>query len=157
MKRLILILAFVVFWGSCSTDDASDIVLFVTPSSMAAKGSDKVFYDIYAKTIHEYVATVTVTSFDSENGERQLMEETPCTMLYEKRFTYTAPDVLGDSLNVLLEFIAIDDLGHRIVQNARLRVMGAESMVEDTAGPDLCSQSPGKQYAFPFPGRKALR
>ena len=97
--RLSVIAAIVMMTAGCvSEKDASDVILFVEPSAYTAVSGDAIYYDITSWTIHESLAEITFTTFDSSRGEQLVHTEQVGTKRYSGSFTYEVPSIDADSL-----------------------------------------------------------
>jgi len=149
MKRFLVALAGLLC-GCMSEKDASDVVLFVTPSAAAARGGETVYYDIEARTIHDRIERVEIVSFDRDNSERLLFEAAPCTRSYSHRFFYDVPVAGSDELEIELSFRATDDRGNMRCVRLLLRADPNASLLPERSSITLYSPHSGKVDGLSF-------
>lgn len=101
----------------CNEDDKSlsDIALFIKPEkgiNVEISSGEKQRYEVEISTIYDYVASLTVTSFDRQYGEITLLSEDYNTKKVSTTVIYTAPQFSSENNEVSLTFIATDNKGN---------------------------------------------
>ncbi len=147
MRKLLVLFMAVLSLAGCSEKDASDIVLFVTPSSYSVSGGDRMYFDVTSMTIHDYVALFEVSSFDAENGRQDLDVIEPKTKRFSYRYEYVVPAMEVQGAVVEMMFCVTDNLGNRSETTVRLNV-GKGTMLNEMSGITLWSPASGKDDAF---------
>lgn len=102
---------------SCNSDapTLSDVAVFVSPSAterIELASGEKARYDLDISTIHESVANLTITSFDRQNGETELLNRRIDQKKTTLSFVYTAPEIDSEESTAVLTFKATDNLGN---------------------------------------------
>lgn len=149
LKKLrILGLALLVGTGCNTENDASDISLFVTPSTLTAECGEKIYFDIEVRTIHEYVADFTVDTFDALHGENRVFTSQPGTPSYSYRFVYTVPSFDSEGRTVQLRFTTHDNLSNSQSRTLEIEIRSGTSLLPEYSGITLYSPQSGKPDGF---------
>ena len=149
MKRFLVVLAGLLA-GCMSEKDASDVVLFVTPSASTARGGETVYYDIEARTIHDRIERMEIVSFDRTDREQVLFEAAPCTRSYSYRFFYGVPVSGSDELEIELSFRVTDDRDNMRCVRLLLRADPDASLLPERSSITLYSPHSGKVDGLSF-------
>lgn len=149
MKKHILPLIATLLLGACTTeDDASEVILFVSPSSLTAGGGETIRFEIEARTRNERIARFEIGSFDA-GGAKELFSAEPGMQSYEYTFFYQAPYFLADSTRIELTFRATDNIGQKQELHHNLTVLRSNSSpLPEKAGITLWSPHSGKPDGF---------
>ncbi len=135
--RRILILAFLSLFCATSCfkeSDASDIILFVTPSAQEISSGGKIKFEIRTWTIHERLTKIEISSFDSQNGIKTLFCETSLSDRYTGVFEYEAPVIKSDVLDVEMSFVVSDSQNHSSSTKISIKINNkGEPLTEETA------------------------
>ena len=84
MKHLLPILALCVFSGPCTSEkDATELLLFVTASDTSAAAGEIVYFDIEARSLDSRIDTVSVRTYDKENGPLPLFSDRPLRLPHQ--------------------------------------------------------------------------
>lgn len=161
MKRIlqawILPLVLIGAAGCTSEEDASEVILLVTPSARQAVGGEKIYFDIETRTINGYVDRLDIDSFDAVTGQQQLLSERPAVQSYTTRYVYAAPVFAVDSVSVELTFTAADDCGYVRRSNLRIAVRNSAAPLVERSAYTLYSPESGKFDGFSLDELRPLR
>jgi len=150
-KSILLIFLSLVLYGCFSEKDASVMVLLADPSSSSAVVGEKIYFDVSASTLNDMVSEFSVTSFDSENGEKNVFLSKPNVKEYKKRIVCEMPSVKGDSSVVSFFFEACDNVGMTAsCQRSIMVYVGDGGLLKERSGYMLYSPWSGKEDAFSF-------
>lgn len=120
-----------------NTPDLSDVAIFVTPGAsekVEMLSGDKYRYEVDMSTIHDYVASLKVVSFDRLHGETVCFEETYSSPTVKRSVVYEAPETDRETLEVELRFIVTDNLGNKNEVNRKVRVVGRMVALPEKTG-----------------------
>lgn len=148
MKKLLLILVAGIALVSCSERDASDILVFHTQYADTVNAGAKTDFLVSAFTIHEKVVRVSFSSFDETFGHQDLGFVEPNVNNWSDHFYYEAPFLVKDTSTVRIQFIAEDNLGNTVRDEARLVVISKDRPLEDHSGLTLHSAAYGSSNGF---------
>ena len=98
-----------------NTPDLSDVAILVSPGAdtpVTLSSGDKTQYTLEISTIHDYVASLKITSFDRQHGETLYLDADFDKHNFTYTFTYTAPEIDRETMEVTLRFRATDNLGN---------------------------------------------
>ena len=156
-KVLISLLLSLLAIGCYNEDDASDIIIFVSPSVNTAKGGEKIYFDIEAKTIHQQLINFKIEAFDNINGESLLYNKQLSQNKFNYRYIYDVPNITTPSLDIELVFSAEDNVGNvqRIILN--LHVESSDERLDELTSITLYSPHSGKDDAFSFRLRQRVK
>lgn len=93
----------------------SDIAMYITPGAdteVTLASGEKERYEMKISTIHDYVASLKISSFDKYNGEIVWQDTKLTEKAVECQFVFTAPEIPSESAEVTLTFTATDNFGH---------------------------------------------
>lgn len=138
---------------SCSSEpsDLSDVAVFVTPANdqkVELRSGEKQIYDLKISTIHDFVKSLTITSFDKQNGEKILFEETYNEKSLNTTFVYTAPEILSEEAEVTLTFTVKDNLGNQNKATRKVTVVNNLVFLPQRTGIVLYSPFTGRPDAL---------
>lgn len=149
LKRLrILGLALLALTGCNSEDDASDIALFITPSTLTAECGEKIYFDIEIRTIHEYIADFSIETFDALHGNNRVYSDQPGTPSYSHRFVYTVPNFDSEGRTIRISFEARDNLSNSRSRTLEIEIRNGTSLLPEYSGITLYSPHSGKPDGF---------
>lgn len=120
-----------------NTPDLSDVAIFVSPGAsekVEMLSGDKYRYEVDMSTIHEYVASLKVVSFDRLHGETVCFEEKYNAPTVKCSVVYEAPETDRETLEVELKFIVTDNLGNRNEVIRKVRVVGRMVALPEKTG-----------------------
>ncbi len=158
MKK-ILILAFALLCAAAcmSEDDASDIILFVKPSSeITATSGDKIRFEIETWTIHKSLASVEISSFDPINGSVSLFSTTELSDRYTEPYLYEVPKIDGDRMTIILSFTVRDSEGNKVSKEVSILIRNDETPLKEYTSITMYSAYSGKEDAFSLTEIKTL-
>lgn len=154
MKRLLPLLLLLLLSVSCmSEDDASDVVVLVTPSTRSVPSGGKMYFTIKAWTLHERLTELNISSFDEINGEQKLDSRSIDTKEYSTEFHYTAPT---DCNTVEMRFSASDNLGNTGLMKCIVTISD-NTPLKEIKGIKMYSPFSGKEDAFSISELKAVK
>lgn len=137
--------------GCYNEDDATVVAIHAIPSAAEINAGEKMYVDIYVSTLNSFITEVTVSTFDSENGETPLMSASPDTKEYQTRMVYEAPSFSQDSTSVEFVVKASDDTGTSSVFTFRIAVKGEDTqLLQEMSSIVLYSPFSGQDDAFSF-------
>ena len=158
MNKILISLLLSLLAVSCyNEDDASDIVIFVTPSTTTAKGGEKIYFDIEAKTIHEQLVSFKVETFDNINGESLLYSQQLSQNRFNYRYVYDVPNITTPSLDIEMVFSAEDNLGNVQRIKLDLHVESSDERLAELTSISLYSPFSGKEDAFSFKLKQRIK
>ncbi len=148
-KILIFTFALLCAFSCTNEEDASDIILLVTPSGdLTASAGDKLLFEIQTWTIHERLAGVKVESFDSINGSESLFSETELSERYSGSYIYEVPEFEADQLPITLIFSVSDSEGNTQTKKINLLARNGGAQLKEYSSITLYSAYSGKADAF---------
>lgn len=152
MKRILTYLLLVLTAAGCGMDDdASTVILYVTPSAGTVNSGEKIYFDIDARTLNNEITEFRVSSFDAVEGETEIMTTNPGSKSYSHKLTYVAPAVISDSAKVEIIFHASDETGASSTVSYMIKVMDGEGgMLAEKSGITLYSPLSGNNDGFSF-------
>lgn len=152
MKQFLIIILAAFTLASCFNEgDASIVAIHVAPSSTSVSSGEKMYFDIHISTVNEYIKTVEIETFDSENGSQNVFSARPETQTFKEKFVYEAIATEADSTFVEFNFRAEDNTGEQSHIIMKIKIMGGgETILPETSGIVLYSPSSGKDDAFSF-------
>ena len=148
MKTISVLFLSVFLFVACSQKDADDVIILVTPSAVTAESMSNVYFDIYARTIHDNVASIDVSSFDTTNGDQHLGTISADKKVFKERFPYRIPNITGDELKIDFTFRATDNLGNTMDCSVTIIAMGNTALLPENSGITLYSPHSGKNDAL---------
>lgn len=102
--------------GSCTENsELSDVAIIITPDKyekVELSSGEKERYDLEMVTIHDYVKSLKISSFDRQNGETVLLYEEYHEKNVETAFIFTAPEINQEESKVTLTFEVTDNKGN---------------------------------------------
>ncbi len=159
MKK-ILIFTFALFClVSCmNEDDASDIILFVTPSSdVTATSGDKLMFKIETWTVNGNLKSVEIRSFDSLNGSESLFSVTGLPDRYSETYIYDVPEIDVDETTVTLSFVVTDSEGNVAEKKVKVLISNDTALLKEYSSMTLYSAFSGKEDAFSLTDFKTMK
>ena len=158
MKHLLPILALCVFSGVCTSEkDATELLLFVTASDTSAAAGEIVYFDIEARSLDSRIDTVSVRTYDKENGPLPLFSDRPRTERYTHRLYWSVPATARDSLDVELTFRATDPAGQSRERHIAFLVRGSAAPLRELSGITLYAPASGNPDGFSLTTRQPVR
>lgn len=149
LKKLrILGLALLALTGCNTENDASDISLFVTPSTLTAECGEKIYFDIEVRTIHDYIADLTIDTFDALHGENRVFTSQPGSATYSYRFVYTVPNFDSEGRTIQMRFTARDNLSNSQSRTLEIEIRNGTTLLPEYSGITLYSPHSGKPDGF---------
>lgn len=147
MKKLLFYVAVAAALCGCNSqkDEVSDVALNVYPdkgTTPTLLAGEQMLYSVMLATSHDYVAQLTVSSFDPLNGTQTIFEEAFHQKEISLKVPFKAPVLNRDSVLFTLTFEARDDQGNRGQLSRNVLVLNkAIAMAEKTGivlyDPDL--------------------
>jgi len=110
-SKLILLFVAVAVFISCEKDEKESPIAISLKSGQAsvfAETGDKVLYEIEVYSVHSTIKQFTITSLETDNGEKTLLDVSPDEAKYHTTYTYEVPEFSKDSLLVKLTMKAVD-------------------------------------------------
>lgn len=153
MKKLVCLFACLLpmLWSGCDDDDdASDLVLMVeNPENLViARSGDVREVRVRAFSDAGTVTRLTIGSYDTERGERALLDTTLSQSECRFSYYYTVPSFVADSIVHELRFAAWDDLGHDQHYKVKMTVRGGSQILSEYAGMMLYAGNSGREDAL---------
>lgn len=138
---------------SCNSDapSVSPLAIFVTPGAkeyVEISSGEKVKYDIEISTTNEYIANLTVESFDRQYGAKQLLNIEIKQQSYITSFVFTAPELNTETGEVTLTFTVTDNQGNTAQANRKITVLNRIVTVPEITGIILYSPFTGMPDAL---------
>ena len=151
MKKILFCLLLVATLAtSCmNEDDATPVVIYVTPNAYEASANSKIYFDITSKTINETITLFEVSTFDKDNGSKIVYSTKPSSKQFVYRFEYTVPNYAEDQ-TVEFTFSATDNINNRQDIRIPILVHGNATSINELTGIAIYSPRSGKSDAFSF-------
>lgn len=151
MKRFFVFLfSIMTIVGCVSEKDASDVILFVTPSSLRAMSGETVYYTVKSWSNKGSLQKITLSTFSSDQGEVQVSSESLSSGSYNGTIYYKVPIIEADSLSLEMRFVAVDNLGNTQRQTYPLKVISYAYSLDELTSVSLYSPDSGKPDGFSF-------
>lgn len=140
---------------SCDSDTPtlSDVAIFVSPSTterIEISSGEKAIYYLDISTIHESVANLTITSFDRQYGETELLNKRIDQKKTTLSFVYTAPEIDAEESIAVLTFKATDNLGNVAQVTRTVYIVNKYIAIPEKTGIVLYSPLSGMPDAITF-------
>ncbi len=133
------------------TPDLSDVAILVTPGAdtpVTLSSGDKAQYSLEISTIHDYVASLKITSFDRQHGETVCLDADFNKHNFTYTFTYTAPEIDRETLEVTLRFNVTDNLGNRAEATRTVTIKNKMLSLQEKTGIVLYAPASGMPDAL---------
>ena len=148
-----IILVAVLFGVFTSCEDERDatkvVMLFKTGSSETfTEANSKLLYEVETYSIVSALKEFTISSFDSEYGNKVLLDSVPGVKKFSLFFEYNVPDFSKDSVKVTLRFKSIDSNDNYQELNRTVIVTGGLQIIQPLTGIVMNSATSGKPNAF---------
>ncbi len=141
--------------SACDNDapDLSDVVVLVTPDAntdIELSSGEKVRFTLEISTINDYVANLSITSFDRQNGEKLLVDKDFDKKKFQYKFIYTAPQLDSEETDALLTFTVTDNLGNEASVSRTVVIRDKIVTLKEKTGIVLYAAEPGMPDALSF-------
>ena len=151
MKKSVAILFLILCVFSCDNkDDASPIAVILESGKIAqlAESNTKIPYEIECFSLHSTINRLTISSFDSEKGEKMLFDSVPNSSKFNYSFIYEVPEFSKDSVEITLK-MKVTDLDNNFYElKCFLTVTGSASLLPELSGIVMYSGASEKPDAF---------
>jgi hypothetical protein len=151
MKRLIVLLLSAVALFSCEKkDDATPVAVLLRSGEIVqySTSGTKIRFEITAYSVNSKLRKFSITSFDSEYGEKTYIDST----INEEKFNYTfifdVPEFSRDSVPIALKIRAEDFENNFYELNCQVIVVGGAQVLPTLTGIVIYSGSSGQRNAF---------
>jgi hypothetical protein len=150
MNRLFLLFFTFAFLFSCDNEnDASRVVILCNPTSgQTTESGKKLLYEIETYSIESNLSSFQITSFDVENGEKQLLDTALNVQKFNYSFIYNVPEFSDDSISVALKLIATDLKNNRREFTCSVIATRNTFLLQELTGIVLYSGASGRPDAF---------
>lgn len=135
------------------TPELSDVVIFVEPREsvkVEMNSGDKYKYEVSLSTIHDYVSSLKITSFDPINGQKVCLDKTFDKKKVEYAFIYEAPQTDRENLTVDLRFTVADNLGNKAEIGRTVYVVSRMVAIPEKTGIVLYQSGTNRPDALSF-------
>lgn len=151
MKKILccLFLAITLATSCMNEDDATPVVIYVTPNAYEAASNSKIYFDIISKTINETITLFEISTFDKDNGSKVIYSTKPSSKQFVHRFEYTVPNYAEDQ-TVEFTFSATDNINNKQNISISILVLGNATSIKELTGFALYSPLSGKNDSFSF-------
>ena len=107
MKRLLFLLAGVIFLCNCNREESSKVVILVTTNDTLynVKSGDSLLFHIHSSAVEDVVKNVTISSFDLKSGSKLMLDTLLNVAMSEFDYRYIVPEY-KDTANIQLVFTA---------------------------------------------------
>lgn len=151
MKRFFVYLfSIMTIVGCVSEKDASDVILFVTPSSLRAMSGETVYYTVKSWSNRGSLREITFSTYSPEQGLIPVSTESIASGSFDDVIYYKVPSIESDSLSLEMRFVAVDNLGNTQRQTYPLKVVSDEYSLDELTSVSLYSPDSGKPDGFSF-------
>lgn len=133
----------------CEDDSESEIILLLKPDELVktAKAGEKVLYTVEAFSNDGNLRQLKLTTYDSDNGLKTVMD----TLLGNSRvrfdYQYTVPQ-FADTTDVKLQFEVFNEFGYSASLIRFVKVMGGEVILRELTGITMYSGTSGRPDAY---------
>ena len=151
MKRILcfMLLSLALATSCMNEDDATPVVIYVTPSVNEVSANDKFYFEIYSKSVNSQLILFEVSTFDKTNGSEVIHSIEPMSQVFSDRLICTARNFAEDQ-EVEYTFSATDGLGYKQTVRINILVRSNSTAIEELTGITLYSPLSGKNDAFSF-------
>lgn len=153
MKKIIFILSLwgVILSSGCEESESEVLVFIENPETLShVQGGETREIKIHTFTNQGNLSRLTLTSYDTEIGERLLLDTTLHFANCRFSYFYTVPTFRADSIVQQLRFAAWNDDNHEQRYTFRITVKGGDRILKEYSGIMLYSGNSGKEYALSF-------
>ena len=151
MKKILYLFFAVCVLISCNNEnDVSDVVIILKSGSVKeyVRSGDMLRYEIESFSNKSVLTNFKASTFDSEYGEKLLLDSALNQEKIEFTFLYKAPAFSKDSVSTILKFEASDAENKTRTYNCTIVVTSNADILPEKSGIILYSALSGKQDAF---------
>ena len=150
-----LLMAITLATSCMNEDDATPVVIYVTPNSYEATSNDKIYFDIVSNTINETITLFEIATFDKDSGLKTVYSSRPSSKQFTYRFEYTLANYPED-ITIEFVFSAVDNINNRQEIRVPILVRGNATSVDELTGVAIYSPSSGKNDGFSFKHKQSV-